>query len=308
MRRRPVGLSFSGSGHLLCYQLGAACHLLIDNTPWRSRFTHFAGASGGAIAATLCSLLPQDRLKVFAEEAATHGHSFNELSEALAGRGSFAISESAVARVNHAQSLFLSATHCRTGTNALFSRFSSPAELQRCVLASAAIPSTFHPADLAHTQPKYPEASGVIVSPACEADGGIGAALRDAMPADGWLPFSPHGEAYVDGGITNTAPLLRDVVSGCHTLTVSPVSGPQGCLQPPSADDPSAHYHLAPHDSSLRWPLGAPKLAGMRCYLSVNNFRALQHTMGARPHTLKTWFERGMRDAERFTSEFQPPD
>jgi predicted acylesterase/phospholipase RssA len=321
-RRRPVGLSFSGSGHLLVYQLGAACHLLIDNDRWRSRITHFAGSSGGAIAATLSSLLPRERLATFARDVAIHGHSFTELSQALAGHGDYAISETTIASVSRAQTLFLSATHCRTGQNALFSRFSSAVELQRCVLASAAIPSAFHPMDLlARANPRYPEASGIIVSPACEADGGIArraAARRDSASEEeggglglglGRVPFSPHGEAYVDGGITNTAPLLCDVVSGCHTLTVSPVSGPRGCLQPASAEGSPAHLHVAPHDASLRWPWGAPRLAGMQCYLSVDNVRALRVAMGAAgPRTLSRWFDHGMRDAERFSSEFDPPD
>ena len=66
---RRIALSFSGSGHLHAYQLGAAVHLLNGaGHDWASRITHFAGASGGAIAATVCALLPRERIAEFAEQ------------------------------------------------------------------------------------------------------------------------------------------------------------------------------------------------------------------------------------------------
>ena len=304
---RPIALSFSGSGHLLTYQLGVAQHLLVDSTSaWAERVTHFAGASGGAIAAAACALLPREHLKTFAKEAAIRGRSFNEMTDALAGHGKFAISEDVVARTSAGQTLFLSATHCRTGTNVLFSRFSSAAALQKCLHASAAIPKSFHPFDLTRSRPTYAEAGGIIVPSECEADGGLAASARDGAATGEQLPFSPHGEAYVDGGITNTAPVLQHVVRNAHTLTVSPVSGPQGCLQPASTTA-TAHWHLTPLDTSPRLPLVAPKLAGMRCYLSVDNIRALQTSMGAGPRTLERWYERGQQDAERFLSMFGRP-
>ena len=66
MSHRPFVLSFSGSGHLLCYQLGAANKVLASS--WAQRITKFAGASGGAIAAAACALLPFERLSEFAEK------------------------------------------------------------------------------------------------------------------------------------------------------------------------------------------------------------------------------------------------
>ena len=48
---------------------------------------------------------------------------------------------------------------------------------------------------------------------ACEWDGGVACAR---LAAEG-LPFSPHGEAYVDGGISDAAPTLRAVM-GTHAL------------------------------------------------------------------------------------------
>jgi len=289
-------------------QLGVAQVLLAGDSRWAHRISIFAGASGGALAAAVCALLPHSRVKDFASSAGCRGESFNALANALAGEGEFAVSDDVVARVTAGQSLFLSATHCRTGTNVLFSRFSSNAKLQRCLLASAAIPSDFHPFDLLHRgrRPTYAEAGGIIVPSDCESDGGSTAAVRDAW-ADGRLPFSPHGEAYVDGGITNTAPLLAEACDA-HTLTVSPISGPQGCLQGPSVSQP-AHYHLAPQDHSLRAPGVAPRLAGMRCYLSVDNLRAFRVSVGASRRMLVRWYERGVADAEQFLAMHKaPPD
>ena len=92
----------------------------------------------------------------------------------LHGRGPFAdgINDAAIAALSSEKRLFLSVTHCRTGRNALFANFDTAAELQRCVLASAAIPKSLHPFDLLRsTPPTYPEAGGIIVDPKCEHDG-----------------------------------------------------------------------------------------------------------------------------------------
>jgi hypothetical protein len=315
-RASRIALSFSGSGHLHAYQLGAAHHLLTGSHAWAGRFDVFAGSSGGAIAATVCALLPAERLSEFARTVSCKGFGFNGLTEALIGRPSggggsssssskFVFTDSQVRAVSEAQTLYLSATHCRTGRNVLFSRFRSAAELQRCVFASAAIPKSFHPLDLYRNRPTYPEALGVIVSDQCLDN-------RDATLADEGLPFHPDGEAYVDGGITNTAPLLHDVCN-VHTLTISPVSGPHGCIVSPEGGEGRAgglrrgHYHLAPLDASPKLPWVAPRLAGMRCYLSLDNLRALSRSMGARELTLLQWYEQGIEDAIRFTAEVAPP-
>ena len=92
-----------------------------------------------------------------------------------------------------------------------------------------------------------------------------------------------------------------------HTVTVSPISGPQGCLVAPTAAS-CAHYHLAPLDASLRVPFVAPALAGMRCFLSLDNLRAFQSSLSGRPATLTRWYERGVADAERFAAEHAPPE
>ena len=215
MPPRSVVLSFSGSGHLLCYQLGVAQVLLGPQSAWAQRIKHFAGASGGAIAAAVCALLPRERAADFADRVACQGRSFHGLSEMLHGRGPFAdgINDAAIAALSSEKRLFLSATHCRTGRNALFANFDTAAELQRCVLASAAIPKSLHPFDLLRsTPPTYPEAGGIIVDPKCEHDGGE-AASKDTLEG---LPYSPHGEAYVDGGATPRD--SHTVVYGDHVV------------------------------------------------------------------------------------------
>ena len=312
---RPIVLSFSGSGHLLCYQLGVATILLCPKrSKWSQRFKLFAGSSGGAIAASVCALLPRERVEEFAVSVACNGRSFDGVSEILRGEGPFAGASigTVVQAISQSQQLFLSATHCRTGRNALFSRFQSPVELHRCILASASIPSSLHPFDLLRSRaPTYPEASGVIVDPACESDGGV-AAARDAPPG---LPFSPHGEAYVDGGISDTAPILPASLR-VHALTVSPISGPRGRLTASTSGSerrapdgaPLEHYHLCPEDDSPRVPWVAPRLAGMRCYLSRNNLQAMAAAgAGASPKKLEAWYGRGQSDPQRWLERWEPP-
>jgi hypothetical protein len=294
---RSIVLSMSGSGHLLCYQIGVAKTVLSSAT-WGSRIQHFAGASGGAIAATACALLPLPRVAEFAE-AAIEGGGLNVLSEILLGPRSSDLQDS-VDKVTAEQRLFLSATVCRTGRSALFSRFRSPADLQRCVLASATIPRGMHPFDLLRSRPTYPEASGVVIDPLCEWDGGSTA--RCDVPSG--LPFSPHGEAYVDGGITDTAPRLPEEL-GVHALTVSPVAGPQGRLTAPDAS--VEHFHLTPLDASFRLPFVAPSLAGMRVYCSRDNLHALGDATRGGAQRLKDWYRRGQEDAHRFLDAFPEP-
>lgn len=96
-----------------------------------------------------------------------------------------------------------------------------------------------------------------------------------------------------------------------HALTVSPIAGPQGLLAPSSSrgdDHTLAHYHLTPEDASPRVPLLAPKLAGMRCYLSRDNLQAASAAAGASPQRLERWYERGQSDASRFLEAFAPPE
>ena len=53
----------------------------------------------------------------------------------------------------------------------------------------------------------------------------------------------------------------------------------------------------------------APRLAGMRCFLSRDNLHAFGASLGASPRRLKSWYDRGQRDAERFLEGFpEPPE
>jgi len=338
---RPVALSFSGGGLLLTYHLGMASYLLRPDGPLRPRVTRFVGVSGGALAATACALLGPEALLGFAVRYACRGQAWSGLLNALQvgspglGVGQHAddhaarpqgnaLGEGSASRDSHSRTsgahggadaaarlsdvLYIGATECSTGRAVLFSRFGSNEQIARCLLASCAIPASAHPLDLLRSRNTYPDTSGVVVPPACEWDGGpppgAGAA---AMPgAGGRLPWSPHGVAYVDGGLSAAAPLLPHALR-CHTLTISPIAGPRGVIARPRADRP-AHLHLCPSDASLRVPLVAPALAGMRCYLSAQNLRALSASVHAPPEALKGWYERGAADAELFERGMREED
>ena len=177
MSRVPrLAVSFSGSGHLLIYQLGFARYLL--NEPparaWAASVCAFAGSSGGAIAATACALLGADELGDFADRSIRMG-GFNALLETLRD----VHSRDAPLEPPADGTLFIGATECRSGRAALFSRFSNlpPAgsarttdetfrsahhhlgnlsTLTQCILASCAIPRSAHPFDLLRSRPEPP--------------------------------------------------------------------------------------------------------------------------------------------------------
>ena len=116
--------------------------------------------------------------------------------------------------------------------------------------------------------------------------------------------------AHSNAGVSDTAPRLPPAF-GVHALTVSPIAGPQGLLAPSSSrgdDHTLAHHHLTPEDASPRVPLLAPKLAGMRCYLSRDNLQAASAAAGASSQRLERWYERGQSDASRFLEAFAPPE
>lgn len=205
--------------------------------------------------------------------------------------------------------LFIGATECRTGRRTVLSRFENRHQLLRCVLASSAIPSSAHPFDLLRDArwrpPTYPESSGVIIPPSCEHrvradDEGCPSATADPasrLEENDRLPYSPHGEPFVDGGLTAAVPFVPD--DSLLHLTVSPVSGPRGRLVNKQAlGGPREHLHVCPEDTSLRLPFVAPELAGMRCFLSLQNLQALRSTMGASTKAMRRWYERGQADAE----------
>ncbi len=298
---RSVALSFSGSGHLLIYHLGVARRL--RRSEWAPFIRSYAGASGGAIAAAVCALLPNDDdLEAFVEESALRCDGFGGLARALGVVPPAAIdhgvqinsritpiTDDAVRGVSG--SLFIGATECRTGRRALFSHYESAHQLMQCILASAAIPRSAHPLDLIRSPsnpPTYPESDGVIVPRSCE----WGHVSSDTdLEA---LPYSPYGEAFVDGGLTAAVPRPPAELQ-LALVTVAPISGPRGDLGVACS---SAHLHVCPADTSVKVPFIAPSLAGLRCYLSSDNLVAARRTLGASPQTLRHWFERGEEDAE----------
>ena len=298
-KMRPIGICFSGSGHLLVYHLGVAKKL--RQSAWAPNIVTYAGASGGAIAAAVCALLPKNEdLEAFVEESALQCDSFGGLARALGVELPIAMDRGPIpnARVppipeeavrGMSGSLFIGATECRTGRRALFAHFSSSAQLMQCILASATIPRSAHPFDLFKSPsnpPTYPEGEGIVIPSACE----WGISRDDDHEA---VPHTPYGGAFVDGGLTAAIPIPPPELQ-LALVTVAPVSGPRGARHLAS----SAHVHVCPLDGSLKVPFIAPSLAGLRCYLSRDNLVAARHTLGASPKTLRRWFERGQQDAD----------
>ena len=86
---------------------------------------------------------------------------------------------------------------------------------------------------------------------------------------DGTLPFSPHGEAYVDGGLSDSAPRLPPSIG----VTLSPLRPSAGRR---AVSSTARHRTFTSRlDDSPRVPPIAPRLAGMRVYLSRDTRRHL---------------------------------
>lgn len=294
--RRPLALCFSGSGHLLCYHLGVAQHVLRESS-WAGRVDAFVGTSGGAIAAAACALLPEDgSADVRLVDSAVVGDAFGQLARELSPGG--AVAPSALTRANGR--LFLGATECETSRRALLSQFGGSAEtLLTCVLASCAIPKSAHPFDLLFraSPPRYPSRDGIFVPLSCEHDGGA-SARKQAAPAHAPAEWEAGVRAYVDGGLSAALPLPPEEL-GLDVLTVSPLSGPR---QQPG---PARRMHLCPDDRSARIPGWAPALAGLRVYVSLGNVRAAASAGGAPPAVLRSWYDRGRADAEEFVTRMR---
>lgn len=136
--------------------------------------------------------------------------------------------------------------------------------------------------------------------------------MSDATSEDRGLPYSPYGLAYVDGGLSQAAPRPPPSL-GLDLLTVSPVSGPRGLMREGGAargdaspGDASHHWHWCPADDSWGLPI-APSLAGMQCYLSVANLRALSASVGASEGELRRWYQLGEADAQCFFERHPTP-
>lgn len=238
-------VSLSGSGHLLCYQLGAVRALLQAPT-WGERVVGFAGTSGGAIVAAGAALLAD-------EPCASHDAAWDAFLEASCRGGAFAhvaqlgreLGPGSPTRVDGAprplRPLFIGATECETGRPATFAQYGTAEELLACVLASAAIPRSAHPTDLlfARSRPlRYPSREGVFVPRSCEwraaqpgSSGGEGSEEAARAEASGEWQADETG-AYVDGGLSSALPLLPAPALArlrvTAVVTVSPFAGPRG--------------------------------------------------------------------------------
>ena len=110
---------------------------------------------------------------------------------------------------------------------------------------------------------------------------------RPTYPAGEGVLLDDCNGAYVDGGITAAAP----IVPAACTVTVSPLSGP-------TTSRPG--HRISPARGTR---LGALTLADLPVDLSVDNARALVHSLGASPSVLRSYFERGQRDAAAFAAQ-----
>lgn len=310
--KHGIALSFSGSGHLLVYQLAVASRLLSPESKWAQRITCFTGASGGAIAAAACALLPASDLLQFAKEKGCAGRAFHGLKNVFDAQGDFAMKalEAELKEITRSRRLWISATKCETGGNVLFNSFNSRADLKCCLQASLAIPRSFHPFDLTTwAKPAYPKDEGVLVHQSCQ-----GTRNENELKSEG----EPQVNAYCDGGISWTAPILggskkrdQSTLLAVHTISISPITGPNGLLAPPQTmSDTRAefgHWHVTPRHQGFRLPFLKPKLGAMPCYLSMANLRALGQAVAGQPQILHQWLNKGLHDGDEFLQQYPTP-
>jgi len=261
--------------------------------------------------------------------------------------GAFTLSDEDVRAVSGRRILFLGATQCDSGRPTLLCHFRSRHELAKGLLASCAIPRSAHPFDLLRgprSPPTYPENDGVIIRPDCEwdpqfAEGADGAPPYGRAFVDGGLtsaaplapaslqvhtvtisPFSGPQGVLNPGGAPQLVAALQsvDVVDwvldgrqrDCGVRTKLASAADITCREHVARSDAAtpAHLHLCPMEASVRFPLIAPRLAGMRCFLSVANLLAFSASVGAPPSELRRWYQRGVEDAMRFETDHAPPE
>lgn len=155
-----IGISFSGSGHLLCYHLGIARTLLENDRSW----AHLSGTSGGAVAAVVASTLSLNEQYRFHQDFAIRCHALTGLKEML--------HEQAHIRANLANT-HIGVTACKTGESIMLSNFESRSELIDAIVASCRFPRSFHPLDVLWDRIKYPEDEGKYIRGVSYIDGGL---------------------------------------------------------------------------------------------------------------------------------------
>lgn len=257
----PLSLSFSGSGHLLCYQLGVAYHLLGRRGV---TVTSLAGCSGGAIVAAVASCLPAQSIKAFAQEWAIEGRSWAGLDAALPAD----VATPASGRLHVGLTECSSSNGGGGGRLAVLSSFSERGELLQALRASCHIPRSFHPFDLCRRTPVYPASEGLQVGDRFFVDGGLSATFIDPAVA-----------------VASVRQQQRQ-----QLVVVTPVSGPTATTQ--------SHQRISPTDTSFgvgKFTLPGGQLQG---YLSVQNLRGLVMSVGGgTPQALQAQFDLGAHDA-----------
>ena len=123
-----MGMSISGSGHLLCYSLGVA-RTLISHGDLRFG-DHFCGASGGAVVATAVACLREAAVLDEFLSYAVRCRSLSGLRDLLPDD----------AHTRARGRLYIGVTECETGAAMQLSEFPSRDELLACVFASCRIP------------------------------------------------------------------------------------------------------------------------------------------------------------------------
>ena len=276
-----LALSFSGAGHLVCYQLGAAKALMESKklTP-----VAFGGSSAGAFAAVACAVFPW-RLEELALEHAVRGECLDGLCRMLEGDADpDERARECSGRVH------VALTRCRTGEAVSLSEFESLKHLATALVAGAAIPPSFHPFDMFRGEDRpsqaserratYPYHHGFRVDTATEA--------------------SSKDEWFVDGGIAAAAgPTAQlEARAGLGAVVIAPVSG---------GDDPAARpRRVSPRDPRTP-PLGAlpDVLVGgnLRVRPTLRNLRRLQLSVAADEAALRDYYARGVDDGLAWLSE-----
>lgn len=302
-------LSFSGCGHLLPYELGAAITLLkrrklssklakslhqkkdtLTRESLPSVVKAVSGSSAGAIVATLYAFTPNSL-----EEYADHfirerGHGLKILKDILCKNISHKKDVLAESEYHDYPSLHVCVTKCEDGSPHLFSfetydedsqsiQIQQVDEILSAVKASCTIPPLFHPYDLISSSTN-----------------------KISYPKHGAIEI--NGNFYVDGGISSPSPftpydkLPKEEINLHQKIVISPISSS------PIVASSTYQKRISPNDSSLKL---IPFVKNI--YLrgdfpvrpSIQNLRALRVVAGAVTTTeLRDWFQRGIEDTEQF--------
>lgn len=169
MRR---GISFSGSGHLLCYHIGVARTLITEGN---DAFAHVSGSSGGAVTAAVATTLSPADVHRFAIDYAVCCKALSGVRDMLPDDA-----HERAARAN----VHVGVTTCESGEPALLNTFVNRQQLVDSVFASCRFPRSFHPLDFWRHGPRYPAAEGKEIGGTCYVDGALSSAL----------PIPPMGE------------------------------------------------------------------------------------------------------------------